>query len=368
MTSNDSERPRAELAEPAQAAGTAANTLTAPAAGTEAPAPHSHTPPRYLPYGRWWAMLFGALAGLLIRLAFMGKSSAYAPMMAACIFGAPVVCAAVTVIMAESQARRSWSYYFFAPMGACALMVLGALLVLIEGLICAIVIVPLFALVSGVTGLLVGAICRFTQRRRETLACVLAVPLILGGVEQHLPLPNGYASSTQSVWIRAQPETVWPLLLNIAAIAPSDSDDSLAWRIGVPRPMGAYTVQQDGKLVRKSQWHKHIAFDEVITEAVSPKRLAWQYDFKPGDVPPGALDDHVAIGGRYFDLLDSRYELTPERGGTRLSLRTRWRVSTRFNWYAQPLSQLLINDLSRQLLTIYKTRSEAGPTAVVAQD
>lgn len=365
MPANHNETPRTPIV---QTEATGSDTATAVANEDATAAPTQlNAAERYLPFANWWPLLSGAVAGLLIRLAFWGApNSAFAPMMAACIYGTPVVCAAVTVILAESQARRGWMYYFFAPMGACALMVLGALVVLIEGLICAIVIVPLFALVSGVAGLLVGAICRFTLRRRETLVCVLAVPLILGGVEQHLPLPNGYGNSTQSVWIQAQPESVWPLLLSIADIDPGDSDDSLAWRIGVPRPMGAYTVQQDGKLVRKSQWHKHIAFDEVITDMVAPKTLAWQYDFQPGDVPPGALDDHVAIGGRYFDLLDSRYELTPERGGTRLSLSTRWRVSTRFNWYAQPMSQLLITDLSRQLLTIYKTRSEAAP-AVVAK-
>jgi hypothetical protein len=316
-------------------------------------------PPRIPVYSRWWAVLWGAGVGLLLRLVFSHPAGkAYEPMMGAFIFGAPLACGAVTVYLAERQARRSWSYYIAAPVVATSLLVLGALIINIEGLICAIAIVPLFAIIGAVGGLLMGIVCRLTLRRGRVLGVVLALPLALGGFEHRLPLSDGYASSTQSLWIAATPEQVWPWLLRVDAISPADSGHSLAWRIGVPRPLSAHTVQQNGQWVRKSEWHKGIRFDEVITELRPGQRIAWQYAFKPGDVPPGALDDHVAIGGRYFDLLDSRYELTPEAGGTRLSLTTRWRVSTRFNAYALPLSHLLIDDLSRQLLAIYKTRSE----------
>ena len=323
------------------------------------PVLRSHPP--MLPFSFWVPMLCGALIGLMLRvLVFNDKSgsSDYSSMMFSFVLGAPIVCGALTVYLAERQARRSWVYHLFAPMGACTLMVLGALLVAIEGLICAVLIVPVFAIMAGISGLLMGVICRLTQRGGQTLGCVLVLPLLMAGVEQRLALPEAHGESSQSLWLAAKPEQLWPLLLNIDAISPSDSGNTIAWRIGVPRPLGAHTVLQDGQWVRKSQWHKDIRFDEVITELDAPRSLAWQYAFKPGDVPPGALDDHVQIGGRYFDLLDSRYTLTPEAGGTRLTLNTRWRVSTQWNWYALPLSRLLVDDLSRQLLAIYKTRSE----------
>jgi hypothetical protein len=48
----------------------------------------------------------------------------------------------------------------------------------------------------------------------------------------------------------------------------------------------------------------------------------------------------VVIGGHYFDLRDSAFTLTPRDGGTELRIDVSWRVSTRFNWYADRVAQL----------------------------
>ena len=63
-------------------------------------------------------------------------------MLGSFVYFVPAVCGAVTVYMAERIERRSWGYYIWAPWVATSLFVGGTLLVFIEGLICAIVIVP----------------------------------------------------------------------------------------------------------------------------------------------------------------------------------------------------------------------------------
>ena len=90
-------------------------------------------------------------------------------MMASFILGAPVMVSVVTVYLAERAARRTWGYYFVAPFVANLLFVVGTLLVEVEGWICAIVIVPLFAVVGGLVGLAMGAICRFTNWPRRAI-------------------------------------------------------------------------------------------------------------------------------------------------------------------------------------------------------
>jgi hypothetical protein len=104
---------------------------------------------------------------------------------------------------------------------------------------------------------------------------------------------------------------------------------------------------------------KQVYFDEVITERHEPHTLAWQYRFYPDSFPPYALDEHVVVGGHYFDFKDTRYTLTPNGNGTQLHVRMRYRVSTRFNWYAEPLAQWLIGDLARSNLDHYRQLSEA---------
>ena len=71
------------------------------------------------------------------------------------------------------------------------------------------------------------------------------------------------------------------------------------------------------------------------------------------------------IGGQYFDLGDSTYTLTARDGGTMLTLRMRYRVSTHFNWYAGRVADFLVGDFGDVILRFYARRAEAS--AAVAQ-
>jgi hypothetical protein len=72
------------------------------------------------------------------------------------------------------------------------------------------------------------------------------------------------------------------------------------------------------------------------------------------------LDDHVRIGGHYFDLVDTSYELVPRGAGTELSIRMRYRVSTQFNWYAEPIARWLVGNFEETILAFYKRRGEGA--------
>lgn len=70
------------------------------------------------------------------------------------------------------------------------------------------------------------------------------------------------------------------------------------------------------------------------------------------------LDEHVVIGGRYFDVRDTSYELTPVPEGTRVRMILRYRISTHFNWYAAPVAHWLLGNLLDSNLAYYRHRSE----------
>ena len=67
----------------------------------------------------------------------------------------------------------------------------------------------------------------------------------------------------------------------------------------------------------------------------------------------------MRIGGHYFDLVDTSYTLTPVSEGTELKVRMSYRVSTQFNWYADPLARLLLGDVAQVNLEYYAARSTA---------
>ena len=54
---------------------------------------------------------------------------------------------------------------------------------------------------------------------------------------------------------------------------------------------------------------KGIHFDQVATEWRENERVSWRYRFAADSFPAGALDDHVRIGGHYFDLGETQYSL-----------------------------------------------------------
>jgi hypothetical protein len=315
---------------------------------------------RRLPFSGWFPVAGGALAGLLIRLAFAGRAGeAFGAMLASFIFGAPVLVAAVTVWLAERSAPRSWAYYFFAPMLSVTLFVAGTLALYIEGWICAILIVPLFAVVGGIAGLVVGALCRMAGLpRRSVMGCVVLLPLLGGSVEHLVPNAQRDRAQTREIFVAAPPEAVWREIVDVPDIRPAEIDGAWMYRIGVPTPVAVRGETRGGEHLRHVAMNRGVRFDQVATTWREPHEVVWRYRFSDDSFPPGALDDHVRIGGEYFDIRTCAFKLTPVAGGTRLSLSTSYRVSTHFNWYAGPAGDFLVGVFVETSLALYARRAE----------
>jgi hypothetical protein len=312
-----------------------------------------------LPMLKRYPVMAGAVAGVLLRLVFSGApQSQWSAMAAAFIYLAPIAVGMVTVYLAERQRRRAWGYYVVAPCLACVLFVAGTMLIMIEGLICAIVIIPMFAVLGAVGGLVMGAVCRLTNWPRPTLYCFGALPILLASVGSVLPAPTALGSIERSVVINAPAAVVWRKLHDIDNIQADEMAAAWAIRIGVPLPMSGKTQQTPQGLVRKSRWGKSVHFDEVIQDWQPERHVRWTYRFAPDSFPRQALDDHVVIGGHYFDLIDTSYTLAAEGNATRLTTKVHYRVSTQFNFYVDWVAQFLLGNLCEVGLHLYKGRSE----------
>ena len=320
---------------------------------------------KVLPFSNWYPVVFGALLGVVLRAGvFIGKpGEAFAPMMGSFIFGVPIFVGAATVFIAELKVRQSWSFYFWGACAANALFVLGTLLIMIEGMICAIVIVPMFALLGGVAGLVMGAICRWTNLRKHTLALLAVLPAMMGALEHRIDTPVRYDTVSQTIFIQASPAKVWDLVIHAKAIQPSEISRAWIYRIGAPLIVEGHTDLSTQPAIRTMRWDKDIEFSGLVTRWEAERELSWDYQFKPDTFPKGTLDDHVVIGGQYFDLKSSSYTLKPVTGGTELTLTVRYRISTTFNTYASWAAEFLLNDFSEVILQFYKQRSESGRQA-----
>jgi hypothetical protein len=330
---------------------------------------HEMMNPDHLPFRYRWPVLAGALAGIVLRLMFSGAAgSPWSAMAGAFVFFTPIVVGMVTVYIAEREERRSWAYYVGAPFLATGLFVTGTLLINVEGLICAIVIAPLFGLLGCVGGLLMGVACRVTGWPRPTLYAAGVLPLLMGALVPGTALQDDRSQMERSLWIAAPPAVVWQQVTQLPDIRADEVARGWAYRIGVPPPQSGVTgsdvagpgvAEAGGQRVQHFRMGKGIHFEGDITDWQPGRRIAWTYRFADDSVPAGALDDHVRIGGLYFDLLDTAFELQPENGGTRLAMRTRYRVSTQFNVYADGVARLLLGNVSEVLLALYERRSVA---------
>lgn len=314
----------------------------------------------------WKVFFAGALYGVIMRVLFglmehyhfYINSNANGAMLFVFAFLVPCLIGFYTVYQNKDK-QSSWLTVLFAPWIPTLLFTLGTAVILIEGSICIAMALPLFFLASSIGGIIAFFVLRYITFKPSTMHSLLLLPLVLAPLEMQVPLTQTIAESTKTIWIAAPPARVWQNINNISNIKPEEIGKSIAYQIGVPYPLeGITTIQPDGSRVRKSRWQKDVSFNERITQWNENSYLKWVYEFKPDSFPKGALDDHVIIGGKYFDLLDTSYQLTPENNGTRLIVTTHFRVSTNFNWYAKHVGQVLLDTASDSILKLYKNRSE----------
>jgi hypothetical protein len=329
---------------------------------SEQPAPEPPKPDlETRPWMGWWPPVAGMLVGIALRLIFSGKpGDAYAAMMASFIFLCPLLVGAATVYLAERRARQTWWYYVWAPFLANVFFVLGALLILIEGFICAIVIVPMFAVVGVVGGLIMGIVCRSTDWPGKAVFSLALLPLVLGGLEGEMATPSLHGSVERAVLIRAAPEAVWRQIMDAREIRPEEMERAWIFRIGVPLPLAGVVQPTAAGPVRKITMGKNVHFDQVFTAFEEYRYVHWRYRLYEDSFPAYALDDHVLVGGYYFDVPDTAYTLTRAGAHTELRIRMGYRVTTQFNWYAGPLARYLLGNFEDVVLEFYRRRSEAG--------
>lgn len=308
----------------------------------------------------------GAVYGLLMRLAFGGfgflaksdLNAASGPMLASFVILVPLLIGVFTVYGARAE-KPSLGFALAAPWLPMLCFVAGTALLLIEGSICIAMALPVFGIAASVGGLLGWLYIKTLRPSPGAMNALLLLPLLTGYAETHVALPQEIRQSSASTHIAAKPEVVWGYINHAVDIQPAEMQGGLAYMIGVPYPLEAITQPTDSGRIRKLRWAKDVSFDEPITAWEPNRFIQWTYAFQPDSFPPGALDEHVLIGGKYFDLVDTAYKLTPDATGTQLDIVVHYRVSTHFNWYAEWWGRVLVDDSAAAILRFYKHRSEA---------
>ena len=145
----------------------------------------------------------------------------------------------------------------------------------------------------------------------------------------------------------------------VPAIAPNELRPTWTHRIGFPRPIAATLSHEGVGGVRHATFDGGVLFIETIDTWDPWRKLSFSIRAQTDRIPRTTLDQHVTIGGPYFDVLRGTYELQPlSNGGTRLILSSDHRLSTDFNWYSELWTRSVMSDLQKSILSVIKNRCE----------
>ena len=269
----------------------------------------------------------------------------------------------------ESPTDEPWSIktWIFAPWIPILVNVILALSFAWEGIICVVFIVPPAIISASLGGIAAGLLARYEQRRlsRRTLYSLAALPLLLAVVETKINQPLQIRTVDTSVVIHAPLATVWQNIERVHAIAPSELRASWANTIGFPRPVEATLSHEGIGGIRNASFERGLNFTETITDWVPNQRIVFTIKADTAAIPTTTLDEHVTVGGRFFDVLTGEYELhTLPSGDTLLHLSSQKRLSTDFNTYAAMWSDAVMRDMQSNILYVIRNRCEQQTTSV----
>jgi hypothetical protein len=253
-----------------------------------------------------------------------------------------------------------WWRWLFLPWTSVLVTMLISALVGWEGAICLIFAGPImlvFALIGGVTARLTWN--SLNEHSPGTLSA-FALPILLIFLESHIPNPYEIRTVNTDILIRAPASAVWSNIKSVRAIRPDELPGSWVGQIGFPRPIAATLSHEGVGGVRQASFTGGLVFTETVNRWQPEQDLRFSIHANTDSIPPTTLDEHVTIGGQFFDVLDGEYQLEQRPDGVLLHLSSRQRLSTHLNPYAALWTDAVMRSIQNEILVVVRNRCESS--------
>ena len=312
----------------------------------------------------WTAIALALVYGLVAFFAFRYKvlSAFFWVMSLAYVFMVPFAIGAITIFFTDRKVKHSSVFRAFVPWIPIASLVLLVAVFAWEGLICIVMIIPSFFGMATVGGLLYGYVLdqrSSSSTKNFVFVSLLILPFFLSSLEQQLPARDSFRQVQNSILIEAEAEKVWQNIIRVPKIQEEEHSFSFSHVMGFPRPVAASLTHEGLGGVRFASFEGNVLFVEMITDWQNLKSLTFNIAADPDSIPQKTLDEHVTVGGPYFDVLQGHYEieiLGPKQ--VRLNLSSTHRLSTHYNFYASWWTDWIMSDIQSYILKIIKRRAE----------
>jgi len=268
----------------------------------------------------------------------------------------PLIIGAVTAYIGNRRSdiggRATWALV----KSAAVLAGLALLALALEGLICILVIAPLWLLISAIGGLIGRAIARATHRPpRSTSAALVVIPLVYA-LEAIFPASVSFENQV-SIDIKAPPAAVWR---SITAMGHIEEPPGLLFRLGLAHPLSGRLVGEGVGAERHGEFSTGIAV-ERITEWIPNHRLGFVVLNDVPTVRELSPYHHVhaphVVG--YFATTLASFELE-DRGAhmTRLTLRSTHVLRLEPTLYWLPLVNWVVEENKARVLRHIRVLAE----------
>ena len=275
------------------------------------------------------------------------------------LFLLPTIVGALTVYLSSTEKAKSIAYRIFTPWIPVFLFLIITLALAIEGWACWLMILPIFLIAASIGGLLGGYLKIRKRNDRLNISLLVLLPLLIGPIESMIEtIPGTYKAYTY-IDINAPAEKIWDNVTRVKEI-PIDQDKGYLTRLlGFPRPIKAELDFEGVGAYREAVFTNGLVFHETVTEYKDNEKMVFTIKAYPHEIPSTTLDEHVVIGGDYFDVLNGTYELEKLPNGlNRLHLYSHFKMNTTFNFYAGWWGKWIMKDIQNNILQVEKKRSE----------
>lgn len=275
------------------------------------------------------------------------------------IFIVPIILGAIPVLFSTKEQLKSYWNYLLLPWGITLTFFVLSFVSGFEGMICLVIIVAPFLLL-GTLGAFIFRLIKLKQEGKQTaLYSTLLLPFLFLVYENNFPATDQFHTVKTTIEINSDHSNVWNNIKNVRNIKPTELKTHFVHLIGIPKPLNGELDQERSGGIRSITWEKGIKFQEIIKTWNIGKEFTYDIKVDPKSIPPTTLDEHVMIGGRYFDVIEGGYRIdgiTPTK--SLVTLTCKYRVTTNLNFYSKLWADFIISDFNQTILEVIKERSE----------
>lgn len=278
----------------------------------------------------------------------------------------PTIVGALTVYLSSIENARKYAYKIFVPWIPILIFLAFTLILSWEGWACWVMLLPLFLLAASIGGL-IGAYLKIRKYEKKMyLSLLTLIPFCLSPIEQSIgAIPGTYEAYTY-IDIHAPAQVIWNNVTRVREIKKEQDHGWLTNFLGFPRPVRAELNFNGVGAYRKAVFTGGLVFHETVTAYQDQQKMDFTIQANPHEIPSTTMDEHIVIGGQYFDVLNGRYQLEQKNDSTyRLHLTSHFKLSTTFNFYASWWARWIMQDIQQNILQVEKIRSE-NPSPVAA--